>query len=125
MKRVGLDDDPRMEPVLRRFAGRLGHEVRFHRGRTSFKAEVKTQAPDLVALDLVLGRESSIAIIALRRGLGLRMVEEGVERGGQRRVLLESGAEASRGEGVGGGMDFQSLARACGELPGPAADPPS
>jgi len=64
MKLVCLDDDRRMEPTLRRFAGRLGHQVHFHTASASFKAEVQTQPPDLVVLDLMLGRESGIAVIA-------------------------------------------------------------
>ena len=64
MKLICLDDDPRMEPALRRFAKQLGHEVQFHTASATFKAQIKCQAPDLVLLDLSLGQESGIDIIA-------------------------------------------------------------
>ena len=64
MKLMCLDDDPRMESTLRRFAGRLGHQVSFHTASSTFKAQVKDQAPDLLVLDLSLGRESGIDVIA-------------------------------------------------------------
>jgi len=64
MKFICLDDDPRMEPALRRFAKQLGHEVEFHTAGATFKAQIKRQTPDLVLLDLSLGQESGIDIIA-------------------------------------------------------------
>lgn len=63
MKLVCLDDDPRMGPVLRRVAGRHGHDVHFYTASAAFKADVSRESPDLVVLDLGLGQESGIDII--------------------------------------------------------------
>jgi len=63
MNLICLDDDPRMEPALRRFAVRLGHAVRFHTAAASFKTDVQARPPDLIVLDLELGQENGIDII--------------------------------------------------------------
>ncbi len=63
MNLMCLDDDPRMEPALRRFAVRLGHAVRFHTAAASFKTDVQARPPDLIVLDLELGQENGIDII--------------------------------------------------------------
>jgi EAL domain-containing protein (putative c-di-GMP-specific phosphodiesterase class I) len=63
MRLICLDDDPRMEPALRRFAKRLGHEIRFHTGSASFKTDVASARPDLMVLDLGLGHENGIDIV--------------------------------------------------------------
>ncbi|MCF7984572.1 MAG: EAL domain-containing protein [Thiohalocapsa sp.] len=60
---ICLDDDPRLEATLQRFAKQLGHRLGFHTHSRSFKAELEWQEPDLVLLDLQLGRESGIDII--------------------------------------------------------------
>jgi DNA-binding response OmpR family regulator len=57
MNLICLDDDPRMEPALRRFAVGLGHRVRFHTATTSFKLDMQAQLPDMIMLDLELGQE--------------------------------------------------------------------
>ncbi len=44
MKLICLDDDPRMEPALRRFARQLGHEVQFHTASAIFKARNRIAA---------------------------------------------------------------------------------
>lgn len=58
-----LDDDPRMESILRRFLTRLGHRLRFESSVMTFKASLAQDPPDLILLDLGLGRESGIDII--------------------------------------------------------------
>jgi len=58
-----LDDDPRMEPALRRFALRMGHALRFHTAAASFKVALAEATPDLIVLDLELGQENGIDII--------------------------------------------------------------
>lgn len=63
MRLTCLDDDPRMERTLRRFAGRFGHEVRYHGNSAAFKADVLAEPPDLVVLDLELGRETGVDVI--------------------------------------------------------------
>ena len=63
MNLICLDDDPRMEPALRRFAMRMGHTVRFHTAPATFKTDVEAQTPDLIVLDLQLGQENGIDII--------------------------------------------------------------
>ena len=63
MNLICLDDDPRMEPTLRRFAVRLGHVLRFYTAVASFKTQVQAQPPDLIVLDLELGQENGIDVI--------------------------------------------------------------
>jgi EAL domain-containing protein (putative c-di-GMP-specific phosphodiesterase class I) len=63
MRLTCLDDDPRMERTLRRFAGRFGHEVRYHGTSAAFKADVLAVPPDLVVLDLELGRETGVDVV--------------------------------------------------------------
>ena len=63
MNLICLDDDPRMEPTLRRFVLGLGHGVRFHTATASFKLDVAAQLPDLIMLDLELGQENGIDVI--------------------------------------------------------------
>ncbi|WP_295385536.1 EAL domain-containing response regulator [uncultured Thiodictyon sp.] len=63
MNLICLDDDPRMEPALRRFAVGLGHGVRFHTATASFKLDVQAQLPDMILLDLELGQENGIDVI--------------------------------------------------------------
>jgi len=58
-----LDDDPRMESILRRLLTRLGHRLRFESSVMTFKASLAQRPPDLILLDLGLGRESGIDII--------------------------------------------------------------
>ncbi|WP_295543193.1 EAL domain-containing response regulator [uncultured Thiohalocapsa sp.] len=63
MQLTCLDDDPRMEPTLRRFAGRLGHDVRYHANASAFKQDILSHPPELVVLDLELGRETGLDIV--------------------------------------------------------------
>jgi EAL domain-containing protein (putative c-di-GMP-specific phosphodiesterase class I) len=58
-----LDDDPRMERTLRRFAGQLGHGMRYHATSTAFKEDVLQHPPDLILLDLELGQETGLAVV--------------------------------------------------------------
>jgi EAL domain-containing protein (putative c-di-GMP-specific phosphodiesterase class I) len=58
-----LDDDPRMERTLRRFAGRLGHELSYHGASAAFKADVLAHPPDLLLLDLELGQETGLDVV--------------------------------------------------------------
>jgi len=55
-----LDDDPRMEHTLRRFAGRLGHQVHYYGTSDAFKAAVLAHPPELLLLDLELGEETGL-----------------------------------------------------------------
>jgi EAL domain-containing protein (putative c-di-GMP-specific phosphodiesterase class I)/CheY-like chemotaxis protein len=98
MKLVCLDDDRRLEPTLRRFAGRLGHQVHFHTASASFKAEVQTQPPDLVVLDLMLGHESGIAIIAWLAENRVRVPI--VLLSGQGDELLDAARRIAEGSGI-------------------------
>ncbi len=63
MRLICLDDDPRIETVLVRFLKRYGHAVDFHGSVTSFKAALASDFPDLILLDLGLGRENGINVI--------------------------------------------------------------
>lgn len=63
MRLICLDDDPRIEAVLGRFLKRFGHAVDFHVSVASFKAALASDLPDLVLLDLGLGRENGIDVI--------------------------------------------------------------
>ncbi|MEA3639096.1 MAG: EAL domain-containing response regulator [Lamprobacter sp.] len=58
-----LDDDPRMERTLRRFAGSLGHEVRFQTSSQALREDLARQVPDVVVLDLGLGSETGIDVL--------------------------------------------------------------
>ncbi|EGV16805.1 EAL domain-containing protein [Thiocapsa marina] len=63
MRLMCLDDDPRIEAVLGRFLKRFGHAVDFHVSIASFKAALESDLPELVLLDLGLGRENGIDVI--------------------------------------------------------------
>ncbi|MBK1644146.1 hypothetical protein CKO25_05660 [Thiocapsa imhoffii] len=63
MRLMCLDDDPRIEAVLGRFLKRFGHAVDFHVSVISFKAALASDLPELVLLDLDLGRENGIDVI--------------------------------------------------------------
>ncbi|WP_213458384.1 EAL domain-containing protein [Thiocapsa sp.] len=63
MRLICLDDDPRIEAVLGRFLKRFGHAVDFHVSIASFKAALASDTPELVLLDLGLGRENGIDVI--------------------------------------------------------------
>lgn len=63
MKIYCLDDDPRLEVVLRRFLQRLGHPSRFFTRPIPFQAAMDRTAPDLVLLDLGLGKDNGIDVI--------------------------------------------------------------
>ncbi len=63
MRLICLDDDPRIEAVLGRFLKRFGHAVDFHVSIASFKAALASDPPELVLLDLGLGRENGIDVI--------------------------------------------------------------
>ncbi|MFB1486383.1 MULTISPECIES: EAL domain-containing protein [unclassified Thiocapsa] len=63
MRLMCLDDDPRIEAVLGRFLKRFGHAVDFHVSIASFKAALASDSPELVLLDLGLGRENGIDVI--------------------------------------------------------------
>jgi EAL domain-containing protein (putative c-di-GMP-specific phosphodiesterase class I) len=58
-----LDDDPRMERTLRRFAGSLGHEVRFQTTSHALREDLGRQVPDVIVLDLGLGTETGVDVI--------------------------------------------------------------
>jgi EAL domain-containing protein (putative c-di-GMP-specific phosphodiesterase class I) len=58
-----LDDDPRMETTLRRFAGMLGHEVRFQTTSNALRADLGQQLPDVIVLDLSLGSETGVDVL--------------------------------------------------------------
>ncbi|RKT46127.1 EAL domain-containing protein [Thiocapsa rosea] len=63
MRLMCLDDDPRIEAVLGRFLKRFGYAVDFHVSVASFKAALASDLPELVLLDLGLGRENGIDVI--------------------------------------------------------------
>lgn len=64
MRLICLDDDPRIETVLRRFLKRYGHVIDFHVSVASFKAALASDdLPELIILDLGLGRENGIDVI--------------------------------------------------------------
>jgi len=67
-----LDDDPRMERTLRRFAGQLGHGQEMHATSAAFKEDVLRHAPDLILLDLELGRETGLAVVQWLAEQGVR-----------------------------------------------------
>ena len=58
-----LDDDPRMERTLRRFAGSLGHEVRFQTTSQALRDDLARQVPDVIVLDLGLGSETGVDVL--------------------------------------------------------------
>ncbi|MCF7994933.1 EAL domain-containing response regulator [Lamprobacter modestohalophilus] len=58
-----LDDDPRMERTLRRFAGSLGHKVRFQTTSRGLREDMEHQVPDVVVLDLSLGTETGVDVL--------------------------------------------------------------
>lgn len=58
-----LDDDPRMERTLRRFAGSLGHEVRFQTNTDGLRADLSEHTPDIIVLDLSLGAETGVDVL--------------------------------------------------------------
>ncbi len=58
-----LDDDPRMERTLRRFAGSLGHEVRFQTTSQALRDDLDRQVPDVIVLDLGLGSETGVDVL--------------------------------------------------------------
>ncbi len=58
-----LDDDPRMERTLRRFAGSLGHEVRFQTTSQALREDLDRQVPDIIVLDLGLGTETGVDVL--------------------------------------------------------------
>lgn len=72
MQLTCLDDDPRMERTLRRFAGRLGHRVRFHATPAAFKTDVLSHPPELMLLDLELGQETGLQVVEWLSERGLR-----------------------------------------------------
>ncbi|MFP4061746.1 MAG: EAL domain-containing protein [Halochromatium sp.] len=59
-----LDDDPRMERTLCRFAGLLGHEVRFQTTSGALRDDLGRHVPDAIVLDLSLGNETGIDVLA-------------------------------------------------------------
>ncbi|WP_296806069.1 EAL domain-containing protein [Thiocapsa sp.] len=63
MRLICLDDDPRLIAVLGRFLKRFGHAADFHVSVSSFKAALASNLPELVLLDLALGRENGIDVI--------------------------------------------------------------
>lgn len=52
-----------MERTLRRFAGSLGHEVRFQTTSQSLREDMGHQVPDVVVLDLGLGTETGVDVL--------------------------------------------------------------
>ncbi len=58
-----LDDDPRMERTLCRFAGLLGHEVRFQTTSSALRDDLERQVPDVIVLDLSLGSETGVDVL--------------------------------------------------------------
>lgn len=52
-----------MERTLRRFAGALGHEVRFQTSSDALRADLSHNQPDLIVLDLSLGAETGLDIL--------------------------------------------------------------
>lgn len=63
MRLICLDDDPRIEAVLGRFLKRFGHTVDFQVSVASFKAALASDLPELILLDLGLGRDNGIDVI--------------------------------------------------------------
>lgn len=63
MRLICLDDDPRIEAVLGRFLKRFGHAVDFHVSVASFKAALASDLPEIILLDLSLGRDNGIDVI--------------------------------------------------------------
>jgi EAL domain-containing protein (putative c-di-GMP-specific phosphodiesterase class I) len=53
-----------MERTLRRFAGSLGHEVRFHTTSDSLREDLRLRQPDVIVLDLGLGNETGVDVIS-------------------------------------------------------------
>ncbi|MEA1048969.1 EAL domain-containing response regulator [Lamprobacter modestohalophilus] len=68
-----LDNDPRLEGLLRRLLRRLGHELRFDCSVNAFKNGLSEAAPDLVLIDLGLGQESGIDVIHWLADQSLRL----------------------------------------------------
>ncbi|MBK5940071.1 EAL domain-containing response regulator [Halochromatium roseum] len=68
-----LDDDPRLEGLLRRLLRRLGHELRFDCSVNAFKNGLSEAVPDLMLIDLGLGQESGIDVIHWLADQGLRL----------------------------------------------------
>lgn len=58
-----LDDEPRVEILLRRLLDPQGHELQFESSVSAFKQRVAHTAPDLILLDLGLGQKSGIDVI--------------------------------------------------------------
>nr|WP_276570592.1 EAL domain-containing response regulator [Halochromatium salexigens] len=58
-----LDDDPRMERTLCRFAGLLGHKVRFQTTSGALRDDLGRQVPDVIVLDLNLGTETGVDVL--------------------------------------------------------------
>jgi EAL domain-containing protein (putative c-di-GMP-specific phosphodiesterase class I) len=93
-----LDDDPRIEAVLRRLLRRLGHELLFVSSVNECKARLAESLPALLLLDLSLGRDSGIDVIhwlaTARPELPLILLS------GHGDSLLDTARRVSRAEGL-------------------------
>lgn len=109
-----LDDDPRMEQTLRRFAGMLGHQVRFQTNSEALRADLHEQLPDRIILDLSLGAETGLDILdwlaAHHRTIPIVFLS------GQSDELLDTARRIAQGNGltVSGAINKANLVR---ELP--------
>ncbi len=109
-----LDDDPRVEPLLRRMLGRIGHDLRFDSSVSAFKANLANHMPDLVLLDLGLGQESGIDVIHWLAASNLRppiLLLSGRGDG-----LLDTTRRVAQGQGISV-LGVISKARLAAELP--------
>lgn len=93
-----LDDEPRVELLLRRILKPLGHELRFDSSVQTFKEGVGASTPDLVMLDLGLGRESGIDVIHWLAQSDLRLPL--VLLSGRGDSLLDTARRVAEGHGV-------------------------
>lgn len=98
MRLMCLDDDPRIQSVLGRFLKRLGHVGEFHTATSSFKTAIAADPPDLILLDLSLGRENGIDIIDWlaqdHADIPLVLLS------GQTEDLLDTARRVARGHGI-------------------------
>ena len=98
MRILYLDDDCRMESLLRRLARREGHSLEFHASIQTFKEALGAGVPDLLLLDLGLGQESGVDVI---EWLAAERIESPlVLLSGYGEGLLETVQRLARGAGL-------------------------